>query len=56
MFCEEYEMTGCNTKLCCHDCNKQCKKRCKIKKADCDCLRESEPAPHDERYIETQLN
>lgn len=55
MFCEEYEMTECNTKLCCYDCNKQCEKRCKIKKESCDCLCESEPVPYGERYTETSI-
>lgn len=27
MFCSEYEMTECGTKLCCHDCdNEKCEK------------------------------
>lgn len=57
MFCSEYEMTECGTKLCCHDCdNEKCEKRCTIEKAGCDCLCESEPVPFDERYTETQIN
>ena len=57
MFCSEYEMTECGTKLCCYDCdNEKCEKRCTIEKSGCDCLCESEPVPFDERYTETQLN
>lgn len=56
MFCSEYEMTECGTKLCCHDCDKQCEKRCTIEKLECDCLCKSEPVPFEERYTETPLN
>ena len=56
MFCSEYEITECGTKLCCHDCDKLCEKRCTIEKLECDCLCKSEPVTFKERYTETPLN
>ena len=52
MYCSEYEITNCGNKVCCYDCdnNSKCNKKCELDKTDCDCLRESEPKPIDERY------
>ena len=56
MYCKVFELSSCDKKICCHECDENnCKERCNYNPSDCGDSTESPPLSFDEMIEEVQI-